>query len=121
MTYRIMSNKKNKSATVLFTANTTLTIAGNSGTSAIAVDDEVLAGCQIDSAWHGCPDGSWVRIRRGANTVSILSTTGFADFAGNGGSITLDSGATLVVELNGTNPSTLVLNLKKIGRGSTVY
>lgn len=121
MTYRILSNRKNRSATVLFTANTTLTVAGAAGVSNIAIDDEVLTGVQIDSAIHGCPDGSWARVLRGSNTAVILNTTGFLDFAGNGTAINSDPGATLVVQFNGTSPSTLILNLKKIGRGSSEY
>ena len=121
MTYRILSNRKNKSATVLFTANTTLVATGNSAATPLAIDDEVLTGLQIDSAIHGCPDGTFARVTRGANTVLIINTTGFLDLAGTSAAIQLDSSANLSVQFTGSNPATLILNLKKIGRGSTEY
>jgi hypothetical protein len=121
MTYRILSNKKNKGATILFTANTTLVVAGAVGVSNIAIGDEVLTGAQIDSVIHGCPDLVYARVLRGANTAFVVNTTGFVDFSGNGSALNIDPGATLVVEFNGSEPGTLILNVKKIGRGSSDY
>lgn len=118
MTYRILNNKRGTSAHVLFTANTSLTIAGNSSTSAIAVDNEVLAGASILRAWCGSASGNgafWT-VRRGANTVFVFDSTAFMDFAGNGLSINVDTAATLVANINGSVlTGSLILELKKIG------
>lgn len=121
MAFRLNTNKKNGPATVIFTASDTLTVAGGVGTSDLAIDDEILTGASISRAWTGCADGGSWTIKRGSNTVFVISTTSFVDFAGNGTSIVLDSGADIVVEFDGTGEATLMLELKKIGRGSTEY
>lgn len=118
MTYRILNNKRGTSTHVLFTANTTLTIAGNSTTSAIATGNEDLAGASILRAWCGSSSGNgafWT-VRRGANTVFVFDSTAFMDFAGNGLSINIDTAATLTANINGANlTGSLILELKKIG------
>ena len=121
MAFRLNTNKKNGPATVIFTTSDTLTVAGGVGTSDLAIDDEILTGATISRAWTGCADGGSWTIKRGANTVFVISTTSFVDFAGNGTSIVLDSDADIVVEFDGTGEATLMLELKKIGRGSTEY
>jgi hypothetical protein len=122
MSYRILQNRKNLSATVLFTGNTTLTIAGNTSVSAIATSDEVLTGANINQAWCGSPSGAsaYWEVKRGANTVAVLDSTAYIDYAGNGASITIDNNATLVVTLFGT-PGTLMLELQKVGQFTSEY
>jgi len=122
MSYRIVHNRKNLSTTVLFTANTTLTLVGNNSVSAIGIGDEVITGASITQAWVGSPSGAsayWT-VKRGANTVAVLDSTAYIDYAGNGGAITLDSDATLVVELTGTT-GTLMLELQKAGQFTSDY
>lgn len=120
MTYRILNNKRGTSTHVLFTANSTITIAGNSSTSAIAIDNEELTGASILRAWCGSSSGNgafWT-VRRGANTVFVFDSTAFMDFAGNGLSINVDTAATLTANINGANlTGSLILELKKIGTG----
>ena len=120
MSYRILNNKRGTSAHVLFTANSTITIAGNSITSAIAIDNEELTGASILRAWCGSSSGNgafWT-VRRGANNtpVFVFDSTAFMDFVGNGITINLDTAATLSANINGGNlTGSLILELKKIG------
>lgn len=118
MTYRIINNKKTTTAYILFTANTSLTIAGNSSVSDIAVDNENLSGAVIQRAWCGSSsgDGSYWTVKRGANTVAVYDSTAFIDYAGNGLVLSFDPDATLVANINGSVlTGTLILELKKIG------
>lgn len=120
MAFRIIKNRKNLSAHVLFTSNSTLTIAGNSSTSDIATGDEVITGCSITRAWCGSSsgNGAFWEVKRGANTVAVLDSTAFMDYAGNGVTLDLDNTATLVANINGTVlNATLILELKKISNG----
>lgn len=118
MTYRIINNKKSTSVFVLFTANSTLTIAGNTSVSNVAIDNEELSGAVIQRAWCGTSsgDGAYWTVKRGANTVAVFDSTAFIDYAGNGLVLGLDSSATLSANINGSVlTGTLILELKKIG------
>ena len=55
----IIINKKGLSSVIHLTANATITIAGATGTSDIAVGDEVLTGCSIKQIWYGSNNGHW--------------------------------------------------------------
>lgn len=110
---RMIANRKNLSATLHFTANATLTIAGNSSVSHIATDNEVITGAYICQVWHGSQT-QWT-VKRGANTVGVFDSTAYNDFAGNGNPIRLDQDATLVVTLDGTTSGYLMIELQKIG------
>jgi hypothetical protein len=124
MSYRIVTNQKNRNATLLFTGSNTVTLVGNSSTSAIAIGDEVITGAYISKIWSGCAPDSWFDIQRGANTVCVATTSAFMDFSGNGCAITLDPAADLVVTLNGVSgglKGTLMIELRKIGTGSSDY
>lgn len=122
MSYRIIQNRKNLSTTILFTANTTLVVAGNTSVSSIAVDDEIITGATINQAWCGSPSGAsaYWEVKRGANTVAVLDSTAYIDYAGNGGAITLDQSANVVVTLVGTT-GTLMLELQKLGQFTSEY
>ena len=117
MTYRIISNKRYSTAALLFTAsNGNITIAGNSTTSAIGRDDEVLAGALITQIWFGSPSGNaayWT-IRRASNTVFVADSTAYLDFRGNGVGLTLDATETLSCNLVGTSVGSLIVELKKL-------
>lgn len=115
MPYRIQANRKYLSFTVHATANTgTITIAGNNSVSNVAISDEVLTGAYITQIWAGS-DGVWT-ISRGANTVAVLDSSGFYDFAGAGNPITLDSTATLSANLVGaTTGGFIMIELQKEG------
>lgn len=122
MAYRILSNKKNKSVSVLFTSSSILTVPGAEGVSDLAIDGEILTGVTIKRALHGSISGggSYWTVARGANTVAIYDGSGLTDYAGNGFSMDLDSGANLVVTLTGTT-GTLILELGKLGTNLSPY
>lgn len=117
MAHRVIANRKNLSTTLHFTANATVVIAGNSSVSDIAVDNEVITGAYITQVWYGSPSGSvsYWEVKRGANTVAILDSTSYTDYAGNGNPIRLDTDATLVVTLVGTDAGYLMVELQKEG------
>lgn len=119
---RITANRKNLSTTILFTGNSTVTIAGNSTTSDIATGDEVITGATITQLWVGSPSGnsSYWTIKRGANTVAIWDSSGYFDYAGNGNALTIDKTGSLVVELT-TGPGTLMIELQKEGNFNDPY
>lgn len=109
----IIINKKGLSAVVHVTANATLTIAGDDQTSAIAAAGETLTGATITQAWYGSSNGSYWEVKRGANTVMVMDSTGYMDFAGNGVALNKDTTGTLVITLNGTGVGFLILELSK--------
>lgn len=123
MAHRVIANRKNLSATLHFTANATVVIAGNSSVSDIAVDNEVLTGAYITQMWYGTPSGAvaYWEVKRGANTVAILDSTSYTDYAGNGNPIRLDNEATLVVTLVGTDAGYLMVELQKEGDFTSEY
>lgn len=116
MAYRVISNKKYGEVQLLVTSNSTVIVAGNSSVSNVATSDEVLSGASISKIWFGSPSGNaaYWDIRRGSNLVFVADTSGYIDFAGHGGSITIDPSANLVCNLVGTAVGTLIITLKKI-------
>lgn len=122
MAFRILRNRLNHSCVIHTDVSNTITIAGNSSTSNIAIGAEVITGAAITQAWFGGEATSvWV-VKRGSNTACILNPSGeaYVDFRGNGNSLDLDANATLVMTLTGGANSYLMLELKKIGP-STIY
>jgi hypothetical protein len=124
MAYRIQANRKNLSFTVHAVANTgTITVAGNSSVSNVAISDEVLTGAYITQVWAGSPSGNaayWT-VSRGANTVLVLDSSGYYDYAGCGNPITLDSTATLSANLVGATDGYIMLELTKEGTFVSEY
>lgn len=117
MTVSIIHNRKNLSVTVLADANATLTIAGNSSVSNVAHASETLTGASIKQIWFGSPSGDsayWV-VQRGSNTIAVLDSTGWIDFAGNGNLQTKDSTASLVLTLVGSANGYIMVELQKEG------
>jgi hypothetical protein len=123
-TTKVISNRKNLSTTLHFTATDTITISGNNTVSEIAIDTEVLTGATITQVWYGSPSGasSYWTLERGTAVVAILDSTGYIDFAGNGNAITIDTANTLVAELTGS-VGFLMVELQKIGNltANSVY
>lgn len=116
MAYRILNNKLYASATILFTSNDTIIIAGNNSVSNVAIGDEILDGVTISQLWFGSPSGNaayWT-LKRGSNTVFVADSTAHIDFRKNGNVLTIDSDATLVANLVGTTVGTLIVEIKKI-------
>jgi hypothetical protein len=116
----VLINKKGLSAVIHLTANATINIAGDSTTSDIAQVGEVITGATISQVWYGCANGSWWEIKRGANTVLHVESTGYLDFAGNGVALNKDVGGTLVANLNSSQTGTLIIELTKVPT-SSVY
>jgi hypothetical protein len=97
-------NKKNQGTVLLHaTANTTWVIAGNSTVSNVALAGEVLTGGSIRQAWYGSSSGgtAYWTVQRGSNTVLVLDSTGWVDFAGSGHLLDIDSTANVTVTING--------------------
>ena len=115
MAYRVFNNKRYGTATILFTSNDTVTVAGNTTSSNVAVSDEILTGATITQMWCGSPSGNaayWT-VKRGANTVFVADSTAYIDFRGNGSGLTLDEAGTLVANLVGATVGTLIIEIKK--------
>ena len=116
MAYRINTNKAGGLTTILFTSNTTMTIVGNTaGGSNVASEGETVTGATITQVWAGSPSGNaayWT-LKRGANTIFVIDSTCYLDFRGNGVGITLDPGATLEANLNGSTAGTLLVEIRK--------
>jgi hypothetical protein len=116
MTYSVLNNKKYGSVSLLFTANSSVVVAGNSSVSNVAISDEVLSGASITQLWFGSPSGNsayWT-LKRGANTVFVADSTAYIDFRGNGNGLTLDSNGTLVANLVGSTVGVIIVELKKL-------
>lgn len=119
MAYSVISNKKNTSVVLhIVPANTTITLAGNSTTSNVAVSNEVLTGGYVAQAFWGT-DGH-IKLKRGANLVAIYDSTGSKDYAGCGMPITVDQAGTLVIEFTSAN-SYLMLEVQKTGTFTSDY
>lgn len=115
----VLINKKGKSAVIHLTANATITVAGNSSVSNVASVGEELTGATISQVWYGSSNsGHWV-IKRGANTVMVLTQSGHMNFAGHSVSLNMDAGATLVAELVNTDTGFITLEMSKTPKSST--
>lgn len=114
MALRIVSNKKNQSAVLHFTTNTTVTVAGNSSVSDLATGDEILTGVSIVQAYWGTDGSGHMHIKRGSNTVASFDSTGYKDYAGCGMALTLDAAANIEVVVAGSN-NYLMIEVQKAG------
>ncbi len=123
MASSILHNRKNLSVTVHCTSNATFVIAGNTTVSNVAIGDEVLTGASIKQAWYSSSSGNtayWT-VKRGANTVLVLDSTGWMDFAGNGNLLNKDASANLVLQLVNAadDEGFLMIELQKEGTQAT--
>lgn len=109
----VMINRSNISAVVHVTANVTIVVAGNSSVSNIASPGEELTGASITQVWYGVANGGLWRVKRGSNTVLVLESTGYVDFAGAGASLIVDPSANIVATLEGTTNGYLMLEVQK--------
>lgn len=110
-------NRSGTSAIVHVTANDTVVIAGNTSVSNIASSGEVLTGGSITQIWWGTASnttsvGYW-EVKRGSNTVLVLTETGSEDFAGSGAALTADAAANVVITLNGSTKGYLMFEVQK--------
>jgi len=109
-------NRNGLSAVIHVTANSTVVIAGNSSVSNIASGNstvyETLTGGNITQIWWGAPAGYWT-VKRGANTVLVLSESGYLDFAGCGSSLMIDATANVVANLVTSTTGFLMIEVQK--------
>jgi hypothetical protein len=99
------------------TANDTIVVAGNSSVSNIALTNEIIAAAHISQIWWGSSNSSYWTVKRGSNTVTVLSETGYLDFAGNGVGLQIDQTANLVITLTGSGVGFLALEGQKKASG----
>lgn len=118
MAWAISTNRKYTSAVLHFTSNATITVAGNSSQSNIAMSDETLTGVSIVQAFWGTDGSGHIHIKRGANLVCSFDSTGYKDFAGSGMPVNLYPDATIDVVFAGTN-NYLMIEVQKMGSFSS--
>lgn len=117
-------NRNRTSAVVHISANSTLTIAGNSSVSNIAFGsgnaqvEETLTGAAITQVFWGSAPGAHWNVKRGDTLVLTLPNAGSIDFAGTGCSLTANTENTLVAELVGASNGFLMIELQKIPMGT---
>jgi len=112
----VLSNRKNSSALLHFTASNTVTIYGNSSASAIAKGDEFIAGADIRAvAWSG----NWT-VSRGSNNYLTLTNTGILELSVADMAITADANATLVANLV-SGSGFIMLKVGKNNTGPSEY
>lgn len=121
MAISTISNKKNTSAVFHFNASGTLTVAGNSSVSNVAISNEVLTGAYITQAVWGCDGNGHIQIKRGTTLVAVYDSTGQHEYAGTGMPITVDSANTIAVTFVGSANSFLLLEVQKIGNFTSEY
>lgn len=111
---RVLSNRKNVSITVHAIANTTWQLSD----LFVAPETQPTA-VGIKQVWFGSPQSianTYWTISRGANTVAILDSTGYMDYAGNGNMLKLDPTANVTVTLNGSTVGYIMIELQKLNQ-----
>lgn len=118
----VLSNKYKTSVTVHYSANVTITVAGNNSVSNLATSDETLTGCVIDKVIYGSGGGTaphWVVKRNNGSTnsvIMVLSESGFVEFDGLGMQLSaFRDGDNIQLELVGTANGYIMMDLKKLG------
>lgn len=104
----VIQNRKGSDAVIHAVANTTVAL------SALAVDgDETVNSAYITQvAWGAEAPGYW-RVARGGNTVMILDSTSYIDFAGNGMGLVPDRTGNFTITLNGTANGFITMGVQK--------
>lgn len=125
MAKTIVQNKRNLSAILHFTGNATVNVVGNTARSEIATATESanIHAAHISQVWYGSSSGNgvyWIveRTQQSGNiVVGVFDSTGWIDFAGNGGALTLGSNGDLIVSLYNASEGEafLMIELQKIG------
>ena len=117
MATRIFNNKRQQ-VDILFTANDTITVAGNDSVSEIAITGQTITGAAIKQILCSSPsgNGAYWSVLRGANVVFTPDSTAFIDFAGNGIGLDIDETADLTCNLVGaaSDAGSIVITLRKI-------
>lgn len=122
MAVNVISNKKNASVTLhVASANATLVVAGNTSVSNVAISDETLTGATISQIAWGTDGNGSIQILRGSNVVSVHDTSGYIDYAGNGMALNIYPAANLTVNFVDTTNAYCIIELQKIGSGSSEY
>ena len=114
MASRTLSNQKGGKMVVLFTSNTTMTVA-----SANVDATETVTGMHINQIWYGS-DSGYTKVARGSNTILITSSTGYMDFAGGGAAIQIDPAADIAVTSTSAN-STVIIDFQKVSTFTSQY
>lgn len=121
LTASIMNNKRNGTVSLFFNANVAnIVMTGNDSVSNVALSNESIVSAPINQAWAGSPSGNaaYWEVKRGANTVLVIDSTCYLDFAGNGGQLKRDeAAANLSVTLVGATAGFLILEFQKLGAG----
>ena len=115
MAGRVLSNQKGGKLVMLFTSNTTMTVA-----SANVDATETVSGLHINQIWFGTDGAGWWKVSRGANVVQIAETSVYADFAGCGAAIQIDPAADVTVNCTSAN-STLIIDFQKVSSYTSQY
>lgn len=114
-------NRKALSVVVHVSANDTVVVAGNDSVSNIAAPGEIVTEAYVKQVWYGSPSGNaayWM-VKRGANTLLVLDSTGWTDYAGNGSMLKQDPTANLVLQLVGTGNGYVMVELQKVVNNHT--
>lgn len=112
VTYEVLSNKKNRSVTLLVSNTSTIELIGNTETSDVALSGEEVYGASLYKAQWGINKGGSIQVARGANLVAVYDSTNFHDYSG-GMVITNDSQASLNVTFINVESGFLLLELRK--------
>lgn len=99
------------------TANATVIVSGNNSVSNIALAGETVTSAHISQVWWSSSNSSYWTVKRGANTVLVLTETGYLDFAGNGLGLQIDQTANIVFELTGSGVGFVALEGQKKATG----
>lgn len=99
------------------TANASIVVSGNSSVSNIALSGEVVNSAHISQVWWGSSNSSYWTVKRGSNTVIVLTETGYMDFAGNGLGLQQDQTANIEITLTGSGVGFLALEGQKKATG----
>ena len=110
----ILINKLNFGVVTHDVANATYTIAGNNSVSNVATGTEIISGVTIKRITWGSDTGSWT-VKRGSNTILVLSGTNEFNFSDGMSPINLYPAASLVFTLNGSANGFIMAYLQKRG------
>lgn len=106
-------NKYKGTALVFSDANASITIVGNNSVSNVAISDENVSGGYINQIIYGAaPSGYWM-VKRGSNTVAVLTDSGSINYSSLGAALIKDTTATLDLELVGTANGYIIVEIVK--------
>lgn len=109
----IISNGINGKTILHYVANATVVVAGNNSVSNVATSTEVITGATIRQVLWGTDTGAWT-VKRGANTVLVLSGTNQLPFSAFNCPVNVDKAANVVITLS-SGTGFIILELQKEG------